>query len=79
MALRDRLPEDADEFVDCVAVIDAGLQKLVGAQNEGGYSRLWLKRAWMRFLLIGYHIKIDFRSLAVRQFIKCWPDEHSGL
>ena len=79
MALRDRLPEVAEEFVDCVAAIDVGVQKLVGAQKDSGYSRLWLKRGWVRFLLIGYDIKIDFRNLALRQFIKCWPDEHGLL
>ena len=26
-----------------------------------------------------YNIKIDFKSLTVRKFIRCWPDEHRLL
>ena len=43
------------------------------------YSRKWLKRAWMRFLVVGHKIKIDFKTLTVRKFIGIWPDEHGLL
>lgn len=79
MKLCDSLPKDGDDFLHCVAAIDKGLQKLVGALKDEGYSRKWLKRAWMRFLLIGYDIKINFRGMSVRKFSACWPDEHNLL
>ena len=59
--------------------IDVGLQKLVGAMEDSRYSRKWLKRAWMRFLVTAYDIKIGFRSLRLRDFIICWQDEHHLL
>lgn len=75
LKLQSCLPKNAETFVECVSLIDAG-QKLVGAMADNGYSRMWLKRGWMRFLVIGYDIKIDFRSLTLGKFIRCWPDEH---
>ena len=65
--------------MDCVHNKDVGLQKLVGAMEDSRYSRQWLKRAWMRFLVIGYNIKIDFKSPTLRKFIGCSPDEHCLL
>ena len=65
--------------MECVRNIDVGLQKLVGAMDDSNYSRKWLKRAWMRFLVTAYDIKIDVKSLTLRKFIRCWPDEHHLL
>ena len=79
LKLRDNLPEDAEDYVHCVRAIDFGVPKLVGAQKENAYVRLWLKRSWLRFLLIGHKIKIDFKSLTVKEFVTCWPDEHGLL
>ena len=79
LKLQDNLPEDGDDFKLCVDEIDAGLPKLVGALDEAGYVRKWLKRGWMRFLLRHHNIKIDFKSVTVRTFIDIWPDEHKLL
>ena len=79
LKLTEDLPETAKDFVNCVHAIDYGLKALVGAIKDASYVRLWLKRAWMRFLLVAYDIKIDFRRLTIREFILCWPDEHGLL
>ena len=63
----------------CVDNLDAGLQKLFGAMDDSNYSRNWLKRACMRFLVTAYDLNIDFRSLRLRDLIRCWPDEHHLL
>ena len=79
LKLRKCLPKNADDFVKCFHTLDAGLQKLVGAMEDTRYSRKWLKRAWMRFLVVGHNIKINFKALTVRKFIAIWPDEHGLL
>ena len=63
LKLLSRLPKNANDFVDCVHNMDAGLQKLVGAMGDSNYSRKWWKRARMRFLVIGDRIKFLFREL----------------
>ena len=47
--------------------------------DDSNYTSKWLKRAWMRFLVTAYDIKIDFKSLTMRNFIGCWPDDHHLL
>ena len=79
LKLQSHLPKNANDFMDCVHSMDAGLQKLVGAMDDSNYSRKWLNRAWMRFLVTAYDIKIDSKSLTLRNFIRCWPDEHHLL
>ena len=79
LATQTNLPKNANDYVACNRLLDAGLQKLVGAMSCDGYSRKWLKRAWMRFMLVRFNVKINFRSLTVRDFIRCWPDQHNLL
>ena len=47
--------------------------------GDNRYSRKLLKRALVRFFVVGYNFKTDVKSLTVRKFIGCWPDGHRLL
>ena len=79
LTLRENIPTTGERFFLALTTLDKDLEPLVGAQDSEGYSRLWLKRAWMCFLMKAFKKNINFDTLPVRKFIACWPDEHDLL
>ena len=79
LSLCAQVPRTAEQFVFAFKTLDLKFGSFVGAQKDKGYARLWLKRAWMLFLLRAYKRNINFDKLPVRKFITCWPDQHALL
>ena len=79
VALCQRVPRTAAQFVKCTVDLDKELEPLVGATEANGYLRLWLKRAWMILLLTTYDRQLAFGKMSVQKFIQCWPDQHRLL
>ena len=73
------IPNTAERFIATYTTMDTNAEALVGAQQDDGYSRLWLKRAWMLFLMTAYKKNINLETVTLRKFITCWPDEHGLL
>ena len=72
------IPKTGDDYVKCYN-FDANLKPLVGACDDGCYVRKWLKRGFLRWLIKCRGQRVDFKSLTIREFIKCFPDQHKLL
>ena len=64
------------QYVKCWQDIDEGLIPLIGAEGADGYTRRWLKRAWMRWMIKRNKATINWNQLPVLEYTRCFPDEH---
>ena len=73
------VPSTGPEYVKVFHDIDSKSGKLVGASDGTSYTRKWMKRGFLRLLMQSYGVALKTEGLSVRQFIKCFPDEHKRL
>ena len=73
-------PRTGQEYLDCHEDIDLKNKKpLSGAAQKKCYTRLWLKRGFLRWMLRSTRTKLEVRRMTVRDFFQVFPDEHGRL
>ena len=79
MQVYRQIPKTASAYVENHLQFDKDLDPLIGASKEDGYMRRWLKRFWMLYAMEAKKQRIAFGALSVKDFVRCWPDEHRLL
>ena len=79
MAQAKAVPKTLEGYEKSFYAIDAGMKPVHGAKNRNAYTRKWLKRGFLRWLLRKNKVTLKIGKMTVRQMVDMWPDEHGRL